>query len=159
MKFSILLFSLFCSGLVAAQSISSYSFSATGGSFSDDENSVHFSMGEVLNTEISDDNLRLMQGLIQYLLTESPSGVASFQLEDIAIYPNPARNYITIQNDKTLHNLKYALYNIDGREIKSPRTLSQLKTTLVVESLPSGSYILKITKEDQYFQNLNLIKF
>ena len=159
MKFSILILSLFCSGLLCAQSISSSSFSVTGGSFSNDENSIHFNIGEALNTEISDGSLRLSQGLIQYLLTELPSGLTSFQLKDIAVYPNPAKDYVTIENEKALQNLQYALYDINGKEIQSPRTLSQLKNTIMVESLPTGNYILKISNDDLLFQNLNLIKF
>ncbi len=157
--FYLTVISLFCSGIIAAQSISSSSFSTTGGSFSNDEHSIHFSMGEALNTETSEGNLRISQGLIQYLLTELPSDIASFHLEEIAVYPNPTTAFFTIENEKAMQNLKYAIYTMNGKEIQSAQNLSQLKTIVAVESLPAGSYILKISKDNHYFQNLNLIKF
>lgn len=151
-------FTVFFSGMLSAQSISSSTFSTTGASLSNDDYSIHFSMGESLNTLLSEGGLRLSQGLIQYLLSDLPSGMNSIQLEGLAVYPNPAPEYLIIDNKKALQNLQYAIYNINGKLVQSPRTLSKLKTTLNIETLPKGNYILKISTDDQYFQNLKLIK-
>lgn len=150
--------SVFFSGVMSAQSVVSSTYSSTGASLSNDEYSLHFSMGEPVNTLLSEDDLRLSQGVIQYLLSELPSGVGSVQLEGLSVYPNPAPEYFVINNKKALHNLQYALYSTDGKLIQSPRALLQLKTSLPVKTLPKGKYILKISKNNQYFQNLNLIK-
>jgi len=158
MKLSIYLCCMFLGLAMHAQSVISSTFSTTGSAFSNDDHSVHFSVGEPLNTLLSEGDLRLSQGLIQHLLSELPSAVASFQLEGIALYPNPTTSYIILENEEALQNLQYALYSINGKEIQPFRTLLQLKTSLNMETLPAGNYILRINKDNQYFQNLNLIK-
>jgi len=162
MKFSVFLLSICISVTfgftIHAQSVVSHTFPTTGAAFSNSENSVHFSIGETINTFLNEGDLRLSQGLIQHLLSELPIGINSFQLEGISVYPNPTTDFIIVENKQALQNLQYALYNIEGKEIKAAQTLSQLKTTLNMETLPVGNYLLKISKDDLHFQNLNLIK-
>jgi len=162
MKLSNLLFTIFLSvffwGTMPAQSVVSPTLSATGGTISNTEHSIHFSVGEPINTLISKENMRLSQGLIQNLLSQLTIGLNSIQLQGIAFYPNPISKYIIVENERALQNLQYVLYSIDGKEMPKPRTLSKLKTTLNMEALPAGNYILRISKDDLYFQNLNLIK-
>lgn len=153
-----LFFTVFFSGLLSAQSVVSSTFSSTGAALSNDEYSIHFSMGESLNTVLKEGSMRLSQGIIQYLISDLPSSTANIQLEGLSVYPNPAPEYLIIDNKQALQNLQYALYSLDGKQIQAPQTLSKLKTTLDINTLPKGNYILKISKDDQYFQNLNLIK-
>jgi len=151
-------FTVFFSGVLSAQSIASSAFPSTGASLSNDEYSIHFSLGESLNTLLNEGSLRLSQGVIQYLLSDLPSSTASIQLEGITVYPNPAPEYLLIDNKKALQNLRYALYSVDGKLMQSPQTLSKRNTTINIQALPKGNYILKISKDDKYFQNLSLIK-
>lgn len=154
-------FSVFFLGMMSAQSVVSSTFSAAGGTISNTEHSLHFNVGEPINNLISIENLRLSQGLIQNLLSQLPLGLNSIQLQGVELYPNPATNFLIIENERELQNLKYKLYSIDGKEMKTteePRTLSNLKTTLNMKTIPAGNYILNISKDDLYFQNLKLIK-
>ena len=63
---------------------------------------------------------------------------------DVSIYPNPARNEITIQTNKT-EILSIELMDMAGRLILSEK----IEDKLVLPALQTGMYLLKIINSDQ----------
>jgi len=73
----------------------------------------------------------------------------------VEIYPNPASNYIFI-NNKSKSNLEYRMFNSNGQLIKNGQ-LSGL-SKINIESINSGIYLLKLRKENGEFQTKTIIK-
>ena len=66
-------------------------------------------------------------------------GIENNRLENINIYPNPASEYITIDNAK---NANYELYNIQGMKVQSGKLDNSSRINIA--SLASGSYFVRI---------------
>ena len=65
---------------------------------------------------------------------------------DLKIYPNPAKNTLTIINDKYPH-LSYQFSNLMGQKIQSG-SLSNTMNTISVENLAEGMYLLLLTDQE-----------
>ncbi len=63
------------------------------------------------------------------------------------LYPNPANDYLIIRK-RNFDTEYYEIFNMMGRLIKSGK-LSDQETTLKLEEIPSGIYILKILDKNQ----------
>jgi len=71
--------------------------------------------------------------------------------DKISIYPNPANNFITLQNSAiSKENFQYKIIDLTGRVVKIGN--SQYNEQINIESLKSGNYIIQIqTDSNQYF--------
>ena len=74
---------------------------------------------------------------------------------EIQIYPNPAKDFITIKNEKT-ENLSYQIFDISGKLIVSGKSKSNEK--IYIKTLEKGNYFLQIQNENGQKQNLKFIK-
>jgi len=76
--------------------------------------------------------------------------------KDIVIYPNPAVDYITIQN-KTSENIKQInIYNMLGKRVLSTENISP---NIDISGLSSGFYLLQIIMDNQVInRKINLTK-
>lgn len=61
----------------------------------------------------------------------------------LEIYPNPGKDRVTIQN-RIAPNSRYEMYDLTGKKVRTGRILNH--TTLSVEALAPGMYLLKITE-------------
>ena len=71
------------------------------------------------------------------------------------IYPNPAKDFIAIKNEKT-ENLSYQIFDISGKLILSGKSKSNEK--IDIQTLEKGNYFLQIQNENGQKENLKLIK-
>lgn len=71
------------------------------------------------------------------------------------IYPNPAKDFISIKNEKT-ENLSYQIFDISGKLILSGKSKSNEK--IDIQNLEKGNYFLQIQSENGQNENLKLIK-
>jgi hypothetical protein len=67
------------------------------------------------------------------------------QSSDVVIYPNPTGDYINIQTNETVKSV--SIYDFEGKKISN---LSKDPTKIDVQSLPIGSYILKIELNQKF---------
>lgn len=65
---------------------------------------------------------------------------------DLKIYPNPAKDILTIINDRYPH-LSYQFTNLMGQKIQSG-SLSNTMNTISVENLAEGMYLLLLTDQE-----------
>lgn len=72
-------------------------------------------------------------------------GVSNVDLQNISIYPNPASTVLNISNAE---NSNVEVYNILGQLLLSKTNIA-LKETLNVASFETGTYLIKITKDNQ----------
>jgi len=70
---------------------------------------------------------------------------------DIAIYPNPANEMITVSGINKLKRIE--IYDISGKLL-----MSETKTHIVISNLPKGIYVLKIIDTNDFMVTKKLIK-
>lgn len=67
------------------------------------------------------------------------------QIKRFEVYPNPAQDYITIDAElKSAMKMSYAVYDANGR-LAMEATLPTSKERIDISTLPSGSYILRLS--------------
>lgn len=70
------------------------------------------------------------------------------------IYPNPVKDMLSIKSDKEFTS--YSVYNMAGQLVASEKISG--KTTMNVERLPVGQYLLKLTDKNGNTENTSFIK-
>ena len=76
---------------------------------------------------------------------------------DIKVYPNPARNQITIETKTAFeNNNSYAFYDGSGKIIKQG-TLQHSTQTININQLPRGAYVLIIEQSGNSIYHKNMI--
>jgi uncharacterized surface protein with fasciclin (FAS1) repeats len=70
-------------------------------------------------------------------------GIGEIKNSSLKVYPNPARDIITLQCDARLIGSVFTIYDLTGREIKKG-TLTTSKTEININNLSSGEYLLKV---------------
>ncbi len=86
------------------------------------------------------------------------SGISKF-----GVYPNPAADFIIIQNDSNLNlgELDLILYDIIGRKINNSRFVlnqSDKKYYLEITDLIKGMYFIEIMQNDQSIEKIHFLK-
>jgi hypothetical protein len=66
------------------------------------------------------------------------TGINEFSIQDIKVYPNPARDIVFI--NFAGNNIKVTLFDITGKQVKSYNNT----TSIDVTSIPSGLYLMRI---------------
>lgn len=75
-----------------------------------------------------------------------------------SVYPNPAINYIDLTIDNsTLKNLNYTLFNVSGHAVATG-SIQQKQTKILIPSLVSGSYVLKINQGTKQIKSFMIFK-
>ena len=66
----------------------------------------------------------------------------SYEQPNISIYPNPATNYISIDNDENVKSI--TVFNLVGRKLKSFQDVHK-NEHYDVSNLPKGMYLVRVT--------------
>jgi len=69
----------------------------------------------------------------------------AFSLQDLAVYPNPATDVVTIANKELLSNV--TVINLLGQEVLSQK-LNDTNASVNVSGLSIGTYVFKVTAAD-----------
>jgi hypothetical protein len=93
--------------------------------------------------------------------TSASSNIISFSTgieinevyKGISIYPNPAQNSITIENDNFLGPIDFEIINSEGKKVY--RSKLYTKNSIDLAQFPSGIYFIKFTEDNSYY----LLKF
>lgn len=157
-KFYTLLLSLFT--LTAwSQDIPMQVIAAGGGYF---ENSgagisISFTIGEVAYTTLTSGNFILTQGFQQGNLFTTSIDKPVNAVNDIAVYPNPATDYVKVRID--IPNLSgkatYDLHDITGKKVitKEFNVETSVPVELSLSDIRPGIYLLKV-----YVAKENLVR-
>jgi hypothetical protein len=83
-------------------------------------------------------------------------GPVNIVQQNINLYPNPATNYITIDNpDKACNS--YAIYNLFGQKVLSG-SLGMGEQDIAVRDLANGTYCVSFFNESGCFENKFFVK-
>ena len=119
--------------------------------------SASYSVGQVVYTTNTGSNGSVEQGVQQPYEISATGGIneSSISLE-MSVYPNPTTNYLTLKVEIT-ENLSYHLFDMQGKVIVSKK-ITDNTTTVVMESLPTSTYLLKVTDSNKTVKTFKIIK-
>lgn len=72
------------------------------------------------------------------------------------LYPNPAKDFITVETQNSINDLEYTLISSSGQIIGTGKILSN-KEQISVSNLINGLYILKFVSKEQKFSKTEKI--
>jgi hypothetical protein len=121
-----------------------------GGNVNNENGSISFSIGQLVVTTYNGDNNSLSHGVQQPFEISEITGIYSDNNVriDISIYPNPTENEIHIKFNDHLainDNVFLQLFDSKGNLIISQKVYG-IKSTLTIEALVSGTYLLRINQ-------------
>ena len=130
---------------------------ATGGEAKGVGGTVSYSLGQVVYTTNTGSNGSVEQGVQQPYEISATVGIneSSISLE-MSVYPNPTTNYLTLKVEIT-ENLSYHLFDMQVKVIVSKK-ITDNTTTVVMESLPTSTYLLKVTDSNKTVKTFKIIK-
>jgi len=130
---------------------------ATGGEAKGVGGTVSYSLGQVVYTTNTGSNGSVEQGVQQPYEISATVGIneSSISLE-MSVYPNPTTNYLTLKVEIT-KNLSYQLFDMQGKVIASKK-ITDNTTTVVMENLPTATYLLKVTDSNKTVKTFKIIK-
>ena len=74
----------------------------------------------------------------------------------IGVYPKPTTNYLTLKVEEN-KGLNYLLFDIQGKVIENKKVNSS-NTIITMETLPTATYFLKISKDNKIVKTYKIIK-
>ncbi len=81
--------------------------------------------------------------------TPMPVSIVNINAIDIKVYPNPARDFITIRSNDLINNT-LTITSLTGNEIKTIELITNL-TSIDISNLNSGVYLISIKKNEQIY--------
>lgn len=121
--------------------------------------SATYTIGQIGYTTNTGSNGTISQGVQQAfeIVTLSTNDVPQIQLT-VIIYPNPTVQNVTLFiKDFELTNLKFQLFDIQGRIISNGK-ITQNETEIEMTSLASAQYFLKISDSNIEIKTFKIIK-
>jgi hypothetical protein len=73
----------------------------------------------------------------------------------ISLYPNPAKNMVTVTGLNGTNNLR--LVDNLGQLVRTIKTINSSET-INVSGLPAGIYMLQVVQNDKLIQNIKVVK-
>lgn len=141
------------------QSLSPEIISTAGESESSADIALSWTIGEVVTTTYSADDLILTQGFHQSEVVVVPIGEQTIEGLSLDVYPNPASQRLMIErqgSDKETMLLE--IYNMEGVKVLTEKLMKGDKRKILnINDLPSATYILRMT-QDNKFRSFKIIK-
>jgi len=145
-----------CIGQVIAPEI----ISSSGGSFSNSNGSLSWTVGEPITETESTGNYYLTQGFQQpsIVVVSVVSNTSSAPTQSsVSVYPNPVLSSIYVQRDGNVQ-LQIQLMDMNGKLILN-KMLAQSENQLDLSVLANGMYLLKVyDAQNQFIQSLKIEK-
>jgi hypothetical protein len=88
---------------------------------------------------------------VDALVLEGPQGIFSLDTEpetNINVYPNPAREKLTFELEKSLENAELIIYSSEGREIMVEKVDGE-KLSINISDLPAGTYYYNLLSNEK----------
>jgi len=105
---------MMCSSAIFAQSIKSYVITSAGTALMSEEGSLYLSIGEPMNTEITEGEIMISQGFLNVTIAGSLVSTDDLLSEVIRVYPNPTAARVEIEIPEYSGDYFYSLVNATG---------------------------------------------
>ena len=139
-----------------SQSIKSYVITSAGTSVMSSEGAIYLSIGEPINTELTDGEIMISQGFLNVTLTGLVDTEDLLE-EDIRVYPNPTMTNLTLSLESGNGDYNYHIYNNTGELIQQQRINSDSQE-IDFSSYDSGLYFMKVIKGEKFSRTVKIVK-
>ena len=132
---------------------------ATGGDASGSGGTVAYSVGQIFYTTNTGTTGSEAQGVQQPYEISIVLGIDNHSINlELSAYPNPTTNNLTLNLGKTeLSTLNFQLYDVSGILIESRKIISSTET-IGMANLPSTTYFLKVSNNNNEVKTFKIIK-
>ena len=132
---------------------------ATGSDASGSGGTVAYSVGQIVYTTNTGTNGSVAQGVQQPYEISIVLGIDNHTINlELTAYPNPTANFLTLNvGNAELSTLNFQLYDILGKLIESRKIISSSET-IAIENLPTATYFLKVTNNNNEVKTFKIIK-
>ena len=132
---------------------------ATGGDASGSGGTVAYSVGQIVYTTNTGTTGSVAQGVQQPYEISIVLGLDNHSINlELSAYPNPTTNNLTLNVGKAeLSTLNFQLYDISGKLIESRKIISSTET-IGMANLPSTTYFLKVSNNNNEVKTFKIIK-
>jgi hypothetical protein len=151
----ILLFALGLTGLQAQESINSAGGNATGSG-----GSSSYSVGQAACQIHTATNGSVTEGVQQPYEISVVTAIKDARGINLSVsaYPNPTTDHLILEvQDFDLSNLKYQLYDVNGRLLQS-KNITVNRSNIAMGNLMPGNYFLKVIHNNIEVKAFNIIK-
>jgi hypothetical protein len=151
---------LFLIVLLATQFVYSQEvISASAGSATGSLGSGSYTVGQVFYTTHTAATGSVSQGVQQAFEIQTLSNPALTTVNLTAVtYPNPTKDFIILKiTDSALHNLRYTLFDVNGKTIASG-LITESSTQIQLKYLAIGAYILKVSQQNESLKTFKILK-
>lgn len=157
LKYSFIILGFLLSVSSYSQSIKSYVISSAGAAIMGEDGALYLSIGEPMNTEISDGDIMISQGFLNVTIANSVDTDETLLEEPILAYPNPTSAAMTLDIPEWSGNYQYQLFDLNGKMIKA-ESLRNSKSEIALSDLQSGIYYMKVVKDASASKTIKIIK-
>jgi hypothetical protein len=121
--------------------------------------SANYTVGQVFYTTYTTTAGSVSQGVQQAFDFQTLSNQELTTVNLTAVtYPNPTKDFIILKiTDTALHNLRYTLFDVNGKSIASG-SITASSTQVHMKQLSIGAYILKVSQQNQSLKTFKIIK-
>lgn len=134
---------------------------AAGGNASGSGGSVNYTIGQVVYTTNTGTNGTVAQGVQQpyeISVVTAIKNTGEIILECL-VFPNPTRGEIKlVVRTKDFENLRFQLYDMNGIRIQDKKVDSE-ETEIIMDSLSSSTYFLKVLSGNKEIKTFKIIKY
>jgi hypothetical protein len=145
--------------LVAQLAQSQEAIPVSGGEAVGSGGSANYTVGQVFYTTYTTTAGAVSQG-VQHpfeFQTLSNSALTTVKLTAVT-YPNPTKDFIILKiTDTALHNLRYTLFDLNGKSIVSD-AITASSTAIQMKHLAIGAYVLKVIQKNKSLKSFKILK-
>jgi hypothetical protein len=147
---------LFGFGLTTVQA--QEAITATGGNASGSAGTASYSIGQVVYTTNTSGAGSVAEGVQQAF---EISIVTSLNEKDIdlqlAAYPNPTADQLTLTSGKDFENLSYQLFDMTGKLLAAEKVVNK-QALIKMSNFPSATYLIKVSDNTTVIKTFQIIK-
>lgn len=142
-----------CTGLSAQQVVST-----AGSTYVNNGGSLSYTMGEGVAQTLTKGDKILTQGFHQTTISVATERVIKDLGFSIEAFPNPTSDFLNLRIEKeTLQGLHFLLFDMSGK-LLSKRAIERSETTVPVQQLSVGFYLLKVQEGTKELKTFKIIK-
>ena len=134
-------------------------FTAAGGGASGSGGNAAYSVGQIVYTTNTGAGGSVAQGVQQPYEISIVLGLEDHQISlNMKVYPNPTSDFLILNvGNFELSTLNFELFDVSGKLLESKKITSSTET-ISMENLPSSTYFLKVTSNNEEVKTFKIIK-
>ena len=134
-------------------------FTAAGGGASGSGGNAAYSVGQIVYTTNTGAGGSVAQGVQQPYEISIVLGLEDHQISlNMKVYPNPTSDFLILNvGNFELSTFNFELFDVSGKLLESKKITSSTET-ISMENLPSSTYFLKVTSNNEEVKTFKIIK-